>query len=273
MNALQLAEAVPKLLSESSSDDQIQGKLFELVGEEGFDFMFAIMQDAAKFKHVTGEQLQVASGGGLPSTSTSTSAPTSTANAAIDFQDEYDQEYPPTNMAMMSLESLSLNQRRKREKKEKERAAMEAESITQLSNDPSMSWLLKAGFTEEYLEQQRSLGLHGGAAHNIQSNLEKWTENLAAPGTLEYHEKRGLPAGAKRVVNAEKGYEEVTIPAAKRLPKPEPDELVNVGELEKWAQLAFQGTKRLNRIQSMVFDTAYNSAENMLVCAPTGAGE
>lgn len=31
--------------------------------------------------------------------------------------------------------------------------------------------------------------------------------------------------------------------------------------------------KRLNRIQSIVFETAYNTNENMLVCAPTGAGK
>lgn len=38
-------------------------------------------------------------------------------------------------------------------------------------------------------------------------------------------------------------------------------------------QLAFKGMKRLNRIQSIVFDTAYNTNENMLICAPTGAGK
>lgn len=32
-------------------------------------------------------------------------------------------------------------------------------------------------------------------------------------------------------------------------------------------------SEKLNTIQSLVFDTAYNSFENMLVCAPTGAGK
>jgi len=36
---------------------------------------------------------------------------------------------------------------------------------------------------------------------------------------------------------------------------------------------AFQGTKKLNLIQSVVFDAAYNSNENLLICAPTGAGK
>ncbi|XP_049753918.1 activating signal cointegrator 1 complex subunit 3 isoform X2 [Elephas maximus indicus] len=41
----------------------------------------------------------------------------------------------------------------------------------------------------------------------------------------------------------------------------------------KIGQLAFKGMKRLNRIQSIVFQTAYNTNENMLICAPTGAGK
>ena len=38
-------------------------------------------------------------------------------------------------------------------------------------------------------------------------------------------------------------------------------------------QEAFRGTKTLNRIQSIVFEAAYTSNENLLICAPTGAGK
>ncbi len=38
-------------------------------------------------------------------------------------------------------------------------------------------------------------------------------------------------------------------------------------------QLAFAGVKSLNRIQSRIFKTGFQSNENMLVCAPTGAGK
>ena len=37
--------------------------------------------------------------------------------------------------------------------------------------------------------------------------------------------------------------------------------------------MVFQGFKQLNRIQSVVFETAYNTNENLLVSAPTGAGK
>ena len=37
--------------------------------------------------------------------------------------------------------------------------------------------------------------------------------------------------------------------------------------------MAFRNTKQLNKIQSVVFETAYKSNENLLICAPTGAGK
>ena len=38
-------------------------------------------------------------------------------------------------------------------------------------------------------------------------------------------------------------------------------------------QIAFKGMKSLNRIQSVVYETGYNTNENLLICAPTGAGK
>lgn len=37
--------------------------------------------------------------------------------------------------------------------------------------------------------------------------------------------------------------------------------------------MAFKGVESLNRIQSIVFDAAYHTNENLLICAPTGAGK
>ncbi|MEW5302418.1 MAG: hypothetical protein WDW36_005207 [Sanguina aurantia] len=80
-----------------------------------------------------------------------------------------------------------------------------------------------------------------------------------------------LPVGTKR--KNFKGYEEVHVPPAAQQPPPGPDELVKIEHLPDWAQLAFQGYKTLNRIQSRIFRTAFESNENVLVCAPTGAGK
>ncbi|KAL5968698.1 Activating signal cointegrator 1 complex subunit 3, partial [Taenia solium] len=49
--------------------------------------------------------------------------------------------------------------------------------------------------------------------------------------------------------------------------------LVEVTSLDRVAQLAFKGVRRLNLVQSVVFETAYNSGENLLISAPTGSGK
>ncbi|KAE9410344.1 Sec63-domain-containing protein [Gymnopus androsaceus JB14] len=80
-----------------------------------------------------------------------------------------------------------------------------------------------------------------------------------------------LPVGTQRAMKEE--YEEVTIPPARPVPPRQTERLVPVKELDELAKGCFPGYQTLNRIQSIVYPTAYGSNENMLVCAPTGAGK
>ncbi|KDP36726.1 hypothetical protein JCGZ_08017 [Jatropha curcas] len=98
-------------------------------------------------------------------------------------------------------------------------------------------------------------------------------DNLAFEqgGLLMANKKCDLPVGSFR--NPGKGYEEVHVPALK--PRPlEPDErLVKISDMPDWAQPAFKGMQQLNRVQSKVYETALFKADNILLCAPTGAGK
>ncbi|KAG5222660.1 DExH-box ATP-dependent RNA helicase [Salix suchowensis] len=49
--------------------------------------------------------------------------------------------------------------------------------------------------------------------------------------------------------------------------------MIEIKELDDFAQAAFHGYKSLNRIQSWIFQTVYYTNENILVIAPTGAGK
>uniref|UniRef100_A0A1B6L435 U5 small nuclear ribonucleoprotein 200 kDa helicase n=1 Tax=Graphocephala atropunctata TaxID=36148 RepID=A0A1B6L435_9HEMI len=80
-----------------------------------------------------------------------------------------------------------------------------------------------------------------------------------------------LPEGATR--KDTKQYEEVNIPICEAAPTTVGSNLIPISALDKVGQMVFQGVKCLNRIQSVVFDTAYHSNENLLICAPTGAGK
>ena len=70
-----------------------------------------------------------------------------------------------------------------------------------------------------------------------------------------------------------KGYEEVHVPPLKPRPFDADEMLIPIDKLPAYAQPAFEGFKTLNRIQSKIYKTALESDENMLICAPTGAGK
>uniref|UniRef100_A0A453INT9 RNA helicase n=1 Tax=Aegilops tauschii subsp. strangulata TaxID=200361 RepID=A0A453INT9_AEGTS len=80
-----------------------------------------------------------------------------------------------------------------------------------------------------------------------------------------------LPQGTTR--KHMKGYEEVKIPPTPTAPLGPNEKLIEIRELDDIAQAAFQGYKSLNRVQSRIFQATYNTNENILVCAPTGAGK
>ena len=69
-----------------------------------------------------------------------------------------------------------------------------------------------------------------------------------------------------------KGYEEVHVPAIRSV-IPKDEKLVLISELPEWTQPCFKGMEKLNRVQSKMCDVALRSSENILLCAPTGAGK
>ncbi|KEH28731.1 U5 small nuclear ribonucleoprotein 200 kDa helicase [Medicago truncatula] len=83
--------------------------------------------------------------------------------------------------------------------------------------------------------------------------------------------KCDLPDGSYRLPR--KGYQEIHVPALKAKPIDPNEKLVNIGYMPDWAQPAFKGMIQLNRVQSKVYETALFKSDNLLLCAPTGAGK
>lgn len=80
-----------------------------------------------------------------------------------------------------------------------------------------------------------------------------------------------LPASMERINNAR--YEEINIPLSEPAPTEVGNHLIPISSLDDISRRAFSNCKNLNKIQSVVFETAFKSNENMLICAPTGAGK
>ncbi|KAF2815299.1 Sec63-domain-containing protein [Mytilinidion resinicola] len=83
--------------------------------------------------------------------------------------------------------------------------------------------------------------------------------------------KYALPQGHKH--EQKERYEEYTIPAAAVGTLGVGRKLIEVNEMDGLCKRTFKGYKALNRMQSLVYPVAYNTSENMLICAPTGAGK
>ncbi|KAI9907622.1 hypothetical protein PsorP6_002761 [Peronosclerospora sorghi] len=81
-----------------------------------------------------------------------------------------------------------------------------------------------------------------------------------------------LPEGTWRA--QKKGYEEIHVPAVRtKMAVAEERARIKISTLPKWAQSAFNGMDSLNRVQSKMFSAAFETSENLLLCAPTGAGK
>lgn len=100
-------------------------------------------------------------------------------------------------------------------------------------------------------------------------NLEELS--FTQGGHFMSNKKTHLPPGSLR--RQKKGYEEIAVPALKAPAFDKDERLVQISELPAWAQKGFTGMKALNRIQSRLFKAAFESPDNLLLCAPTGAGK
>ena len=80
-----------------------------------------------------------------------------------------------------------------------------------------------------------------------------------------------LPDGSTKTEHEK--YEEYSIPATKVGTLGVGHSLVRISDMDVLCKRTFPAYKTLNRMQSLVYPVAYKSSENMLICAPTGAGK
>ena len=78
-----------------------------------------------------------------------------------------------------------------------------------------------------------------------------------------------LPQGTQREDN--KDMEEIAIPVSHATPILSSERRIPILEFDFIGKSAFKGYDTLNRVQSIVYPIAYQTNENLLVCAPTGA--
>ena len=91
-----------------------------------------------------------------------------------------------------------------------------------------------------------------------------------------------MPAGTEEIQHQRYRQVNVPAPSAEKVAEARSKaagnvkgdvELVEVSSLPSFVQKALSPVRHLNRLQSACFEAAFNNADNMLVCAPTGSGK
>uniref|UniRef100_A0A3Q2PUF9 Activating signal cointegrator 1 complex subunit 3 n=1 Tax=Fundulus heteroclitus TaxID=8078 RepID=A0A3Q2PUF9_FUNHE len=259
-NPEELCTSLFEMLTSDRSDDELQNELFELLGPEGLEMISTLLQRRAaivdSFISIPNERT-----GFLPDVSRKVSGEITKPayGCQVTIQSEKEKQ-------MMKIY-------RREEKKEKKRAK---------GTDDGDSSEVVVTFDPKEMRAQREQALLNARYEPLLTR--EWVyERIRYPNVYDsYAEATKAPAfvGGARLLLPEgihrennKMYEEVEIPPNDPMPIGFEERPVYISELDEIGQLVFKGMKRLNRIQSIVFETAYNTNENLLICAPTGAGK
>lgn len=117
-----------------------------------------------------------------------------------------------------------------------------------------------------------SLQLGGGGLMNRTSEqMAALQQALLPEGAKQYYGDKGLPLGTVHETDAD-GSQRVIIPPAIRDESTLPTRLLVRDIMDPEIAKAFEGTKSLNPMQSVVFETAFHSRDNMLVCGTSKCG-
>ncbi|KAL4657484.1 activating signal cointegrator 1 complex subunit 3 [Arapaima gigas] len=255
----ELCTSLFEMLASHKTDDELQNELFELLGPDGFEMIERLLQRRAdimdsllfappdqKLSHLTESGRE----GSKP-----------VYGCQVTIQSEQERQ-------MLKLHRREEKRERKREKRGEEPDA--SISDTSFHFDPKE---LRVQREHALLTAHRSPLLGRQREHErirYPHVYDAYAEATKLPAFVG-GAKLLLPEGIKRVNN--KMFEEVIIPPNEPMPIGFEEKPVYIEQLDEIGQLVFKGMKRLNRIQSIVFETAYNTNENLLICAPTGAGK
>ncbi|KAJ0066258.1 hypothetical protein NL108_004118 [Boleophthalmus pectinirostris] len=259
-SAEELCTSLFEMLSSPRSNDELQNELFELLGPEGLEMISVLLQ---KRTSIVDSLLN---------------APPDRAPHAGDFSRMVGPEvskpaYGCQVTILSEQEKQMLKMYRREEKRERKRAK---------ATDDTDGYDASLNFDPREMRVQREQALLNARREPVLLR-ERVYERVRYPNVYDsYAEATKAPAfvGGARMLLPEgirrentKMYEEVEIPPSDPMPIGFEEKPVYISELDEIGQLVFKGMKRLNRIQSLVFETAYNTNENLLICAPTGAGK
>lgn len=154
-----------------------------------------------------------------------------------------------------------------KEKEKKKKRPSNAES----------TWLEDSQYNPQVMQNQRLEALLDNARHAASSETigadSQLRQAFGKDMEFEYHHQKKGAGGSENTIREQtEWYEKVVVlPPSEKYVKD--IDLVPITELQPDHQQVFSGITHFNPLQSHVFPKAYGSQENLLICAPTGAGK
>ena len=269
MSSQELFGAVFDLLSSAEDSNVIQNELAELLGLNRLDLIQELLTHRCLLvDSILQEGQSLAPSVVRPGKASTTSQPSQLhrpvygSQVIIQSEDE------------KKIKKLLRKEEKKQAKKEKDGHGEEDQA----------SYLRSHGFDPFDLRVHREQALAEAAIRPILSDISfRSAEKEQYPFVFDsmakvkasaaYVDTTKLLLPEEAVRKNDSRMEEITIPHTCAPPPPVGEARIRVADLDEVARLAFKGVEYLNRIQSIVFDAAYTTNENLLISAPTGAGK
>jgi activating signal cointegrator complex subunit 3 len=230
-------------LSSSRGMDEVQSMLCDVVGFEGLDLISDLLAARTPIAiHVSQQRVAREQ---AEASSRSMASPAAFGGFSI---------------------TTAKNQELMKQMKKEERRRRKGDAEREADQD---GWLKLQGFNPAHLRAQREAELAAGPQS---SNRGATTFDGSVAGFAGVN-KLVLPPGTRRILHDKDNFEEILVPPQTKAPIRGSERRIPTTEFSAFCQAAFEGIPFLNRVQSIVYPVAYKTGNNMLVCAPTGAGK
>lgn len=237
-----LASIIQVLEKSSSTLEEQQDELFNLLGEEEIETIFSLIQNKDEINKLVSHARKIVEDSDRPNTNSKSSIQA---------------------LSSVNFERIDKNKNKANKTEDK-----------YMSN---LKVLFQLGFDSNFLKENRMLGLHEKkiANNNKSNNIIKNYVNNTYNNNSNINDTSQFVKDNK---NQFLTWQNKTNDFIETIVKPvsyerKSVERVQVKDLPDYCQKVFNTIESFNEIQSTVYKTAFTSDENMLICAPTGAGK
>ncbi|VDK53455.1 unnamed protein product, partial [Anisakis simplex] len=274
-----------ELLTSERSDGALQSELIDLLGVEQFDMVASILESRVSLT----EELNAMKGEGKKQSKLTQLMVCSCGRSFLliellltALKDADDTaSSAPQYCQQVTVQSKMESELRRELRKEQKRANKEFNRITHAFGEEEK---LEIELARRDIMKQRQLELLNTQWVQLSSSDETrvplvprehypYVFDAALSGEQTDLTLNGLkfalPSGSKRI--SHHTYDEVNVPPSDTTSIQDVRH-VYVKDMDELGQIGFKGYEKLNVIQSLVFEQAYKTKENLLICAPTGAG-